>query len=60
MQQSNRQSEASSLVLRKIAASLKIGQTKSFDTFVSIIEQHGNIASGELVNQIKTQLMQNT
>jgi len=55
IQQTSRQSEASSMALRKIAASLKA----SFDTLLSIMEQHGSVACVELVNQINGQLMQN-
>ncbi|XP_065890274.1 uncharacterized protein [Dysidea avara] len=58
IQQARGQSEASSLVLRKIATSLKIGQAKSFDTFLSIMERHGNMATDELANQMRGQLMQ--
>jgi len=59
IQQTSGKSEAASLVLRKIATSLKIGQTKSFDTFLSIVEQHGNLATGELANKMRGQLMKN-
>ena len=59
IQQISVQSEATALVLRKIASSLKIGQSKSFDTFLSIMKRHGNMASGELVNQMRGQLMKN-
>lgn len=59
IQQISVQSEATSLVLRKIATSLKIGQPKSFDTFLSIMEKYGNVTSGELANQMRGQLMKN-
>ncbi|XP_065891851.1 uncharacterized protein [Dysidea avara] len=56
IQQMARSSEGSSSVLRKIASSLKAGQTKSFDNLLSIMEQHGDVSCSELADQIREEL----
>lgn len=56
IQQMARLSEGFSLVLRKIASSLKAGQTKSFDKLLSIMEQHGGLSCSELVANIREEL----
>ena len=50
------ESEGSSLVLRKVASSLRAGQTKSFDLLLSIMEEVGNVSCKELVNQMRKEL----
>ena len=60
IQQMTRSSEGSSLVLRKIASSLKVGQTKSFDKLLLIVEEHGGVSCNELANQMRGELTQNT
>ena len=60
IQQMTRSSKGSSLVLRKIASSLKAGQAKSFDKFLLIIEEYGGVSCDELANQMRGELAQNT
>ena len=43
-------------VLRKISASLQAGQTQTFDIFLTIIEEHGNAASIEVVSEMKSEI----
>jgi len=59
IQQMARSSEGSSLVLRKIASSLKAGQTKSLDNLLFIMEEHGGVSCNELANQMREELEQN-
>jgi len=47
-------------VLRKISSSLQAGQTQSFYIFLSIVEEHGNAASIEVVSEIKSVLASST
>ena len=58
IQQTTRQSEAVSLVLRKITGSLEAGQTTSFDKLLIIMEQYGGISCEELANQMRQDLPQ--
>ena len=60
IQQMTRPSEGSSLVLRKIAGSLKAGQTKSFDKLLLIMEERGGVSCDELANQMRDDLKQTT
>ena len=60
IQQMTRSSEGSSLVLRKIASSLKADQTKSFDMLLLTMEEHGGVSCDELANQIREELAQTT
>ncbi|XP_065914951.1 uncharacterized protein [Dysidea avara] len=59
IQQTVRQSEAVSVVLRKVAGSLEAGQTKSFDKLVTIMELYGGISCEELANRLRRELLQN-
>jgi len=43
-------------VLRKISASLQAGQTQTFDIFLTIIKEHGNAASIEVVSEMKSEI----
>jgi len=43
-------------VLRKISASLQAGQTHAFDIFLTIIEEHGNAASIEVLCEMKSEI----
>ena len=43
-------------VLRKISASLQAGQTHAFDIFLTIIEEHGNAASVEVLCEMKSEI----
>ena len=52
------QSQAASIVLRKIENSLKAGQTKSFDKLLIIMREHGGLSCEELANQIKDELLE--
>ena len=54
------QSQAASIVLRKIANSLQAGQTKSFDKLLLIMREHGGLSCEELANQIRAELSENT
>ena len=54
------QSQAASIVLRKIANSLQAGQTKSFDKLLIIMREHGGLSCKELANQIKDELLETT
>ena len=60
IQQMTRSSEGSTLVLRKIANSLKAGQMKTFGNLLSIMEQHGGVSCEELANQMRGELSVNT
>jgi len=57
IQQVSVRSEAASIVLRKIAGSLKAGLTKSFEKMLFIMEQYGGISCEELANEIKLKLL---
>ena len=59
IQQTVRQSEAVSVVLRKVAGSLEAGQTKSLDKLVTIMELYGGISCEELANRLRRELLQN-
>lgn len=52
IQQTVTQSQAASIVLKKIRKSLQAGQTKSFDTFLIILKEHGGLSCEELANQM--------
>ena len=52
------QSRAVSMVLRRIRHSLDTHSTKSFDALMSIMEQHGDTSSVELVKEIRQGLSQ--
>ena len=54
------QSQAASIVLKKIANSLQTGQTKSFDKLLIIMREHGGLSCKELANQIKDELLETT
>ena len=56
IQQAVRQSQAASIVLKKIADSLRVGHTISFDKLLMIMEDHGNMACNELANQMRRKL----
>jgi len=43
-------------ILRKISDSLKAGQTNTFDLFLSVIKDHGNVDSIQLVSLIKKEI----
>ena len=60
IQQTVVQSQAASIVLRKIANSLKAGHTRSFDKLLSIMKDHGGLSCEELANQIRGELSKNT
>ena len=60
IQQSDRDSQAASTVLRKIAYSLRAGQTESFYKLLTIMRDHGGISCEELANQMRGGLSQNT
>ena len=47
-------------VLRKISASLQAGHTQTFDIFLTIIEEHGNAASIEVVSKMKSEITSST
>ena len=46
--------DKAAFVLRKIAAHLQGGVTESFYSLLSLIENHGDISSIELVSEIKS------
>ena len=56
------QTQAASIVLRKIANSLQAGQTRSFDKLLMIMEHHGSSSCSceELANQMRGELSKNT
>ena len=60
IQQTVGQTQAASIVLRKIANSLQAGQTTSFDKLLSIMKDYGDLACKELANQIRGELSRNT
>ena len=43
-------------VLRKISSSLQVGQTQSFYSFLTTIENHGNAASIQVVSEMKSEI----
>jgi len=45
-------------VLRKILSSLQAGQTQSFYMFLSILEEHGNASSLEVVSEMKFEIIE--
>ena len=47
-------------VLRKISSSLQAGLTQSFYIFLTILEEHGNTASIQVVSEIKNELEYST
>ena len=47
-------------VLRKISSSLQAGQTQSFYIFITIIEEHGNAASVQVVSEMKSEIESST
>ena len=53
IQQTVGQSQAASIVLRKIANSLQAGQTGSFDKLLNIMKDHGGLSCEELANQMR-------
>ena len=54
------EAQAASLVLRKIADSLRAGQTNSFDKSLTIMESYGGLACEELAKDIRRELSENT
>ena len=60
IQQTVVQSQAASIVLRKIANSLKAGHTISFDKLLIIMKDCGGLCCEELANQIRGELSENT
>jgi len=43
-------------ILRKISSSLQANQTQSFYTFLTIVEEHGNSASIQVVSDIRNEI----
>ena len=60
IQQTVVQSQAASVVLRKIANSLQAGQTESFDKLLTIMKGHGGLSCEELAHKMKEELSENT
>ena len=60
IQQAIVQSQAASIVLRKIANSLQAGHTRSFNKLLIIMKDHGGLTCEELANQIVGELSENT
>lgn len=56
IQQTVEQSQAASIVLQKIASSLKAGQTIGFDKLLMIMKDHGGLFCKQLANQMKGDL----
>ena len=56
IQQTVGQTQAASIVLRKVANSLQAGQTTSFDKLLSIMKDYGGLACEELADQIRREL----
>ena len=54
------QIQAASIVLRKIAYSLRAGQTRSFERLLEIMRDHGGLSCEELANQMRGELAENT
>ena len=50
------QSQAASIVLRKIGNSLRAGQTESFDKLLIILKDHGGLSCEALVNEMRGEL----
>ena len=44
-------------ILRKISASLEAGQTDTFNVFLSVVEEHGNVDSIQLVSDMKKEIV---
>jgi len=47
-------------ILRKISDSLGAGQTDTFNLFLSVVEEHGNVDSVQLVSQMKQEIRSGT
>ena len=47
-------------ILRKISASLQAGQTQSFYILLTVIEEHGNAASIQVVSEMKSEIESST
>ena len=60
IQQTVGQSQAASIVLRKIANSLQVGQKRSFVKLLIIMKDHGGLSCEELANQMRGELSENT
>ena len=60
IQQTVGQSQAASIVLRKIANSLRAGQTRSFVKLLIIMKDYGGLSCEELANQMRGELPENT
>ena len=58
IQQAVGQSQAVSMVLRRIRHSLDTHSTKSFDALMSIMEQHGDTSSVKLIKEMRQDLSQ--
>ena len=60
IQQAPAQSQAASIVLKNIKNYLQARHTKSFDTLLIIMKDHGGLVCEELANQIKGELESTT
>ena len=60
IQQTVGQTQAASIVLRKIGYSLRAGQTESFDRLLTVMKGHGGLSCEELANQMRGELSENT
>ena len=60
IQQTVGQSQAATIVLRKVANSLRAGQTGSFDKLLNIMKDYGGLSCEELANQMRGELSENT
>ena len=60
IQQTVGQSQAASIVLRKIANSLQAGQKRNFVKLLIIMKDHGGLSCEELANQMREELSENT
>ena len=54
------QSQAATIVLKKIADSLRAGQTGCFDKLLNIMKDYGGLSCEELANQMRGELSENT
>ena len=54
------QTQAASIVLRKIGHSLRAGETESFEKLLMIMRDHGGLSCEKLANQMREELSENT
>ena len=60
IQNTDGQTQAASIVLRKVGNSLQAGQTESFDKLLTIMKGHGGLSCEKLANEMRKEILENT